>query len=647
MKTNKNRISLIIVLLAIGGAAFVAGRWTTPERASETASEAPAEEQEEDHEHADDDADADADDDADEVWTCSMHPQVRQPETGDCPICGMELIPASKADAGGPDDDSDLPRLRLSERSAALINVQTSAVERRVPEARLRFPGRLEADETLLRDVVVRAESYVEDLHADYEWKMVEKGEVLAELYSPEVRAAARELLVGEGVATALGEKEGSPMFGKLRRLGVPKDQIQEIIDTGEAPRTYEIRSPIDGHIMHLKGREGDWLPEGRRLVQVMDPSNLWVHLEAYERDLSLLKPGQQVTFSIEAFPGETFEGEISFINPHVDTRTRTVEARVEMPNPDGRLKPGMFATGAVRAPVEEEDPPLLIPKSAALLTGERAIVYVQLADREQPTFEGREVRLGSRVGDEYIVREGLEAGERVVTRGNFKIDSELQIRGERSMMAPEGGASPAHDHGGGAGGEPSMDEHADHENEGPGESEDESPADAVDETQLPEPADFAEDVPTDFGEELRPFFQGYFEMVAGMADDDFDAARSGLEAMDKALEKIGQHRMEGDAHVAWMQHYEAMDDRIERMKKADDLAGMRDHLQKLSLEMEKIAVSFGAGQLPDMYRTYCPMARDDEGGIWLQDHESVANAYMGEAMPQCGGIIGKLQGVD
>lgn len=633
MKKNKNRIPFIAVLVAAIAVAFGVGRWTTWERSAAPGA-AEAGKVSGDHGHDHEEA---------ESWTCSMHPQVDQPEAGDCPICGMELIPASEADESDADDESDLPRLRLSERSAALIGVETTAAERRVAEAELHFPGRVEADETLLRDVVVRAESYVEELHADYEWKRVQKGEVLAELYSPEVRAAARELLVGDKVAAAGDGIGRSPASGKLRRLGVSKDQIQEILETGEASRTYEIRSPIGGHIMHLEGREGDWLPEGRRFVQVMDPSNLWVHLEAYERDLQWLETGLPVTFSIEAFPGERFEGEISFINPHVSTDTRTVEVRVEVPNPEGRLKPGMFARGTVRVPVGEGDPPLLIPKSAVLLTGERAIVYVQLGDREQPTFEGREVRLGPRVGDEYVVREGLEAGERVVTRGNFKIDSELQIRGERSMMAPEGGGDPSHDRGDHGHGDASPEEdHAGHEEVGAAAGE--KAGETVEETALPEAAGFADSVPSSFGEELRPLIQGYFDMVTAMAGDEQEAARSGLEALAKSLGEIGKHRLEGEAHGAWMKRYESLDGLAERMGEAEDLDGMRAHLHALSLEVEKIAASFGAGKLSAMYRVYCPMAHDNEGGIWLQDDETVSNAYFGQSMLRCGEVVGELK---
>ena len=590
-----NKLAFIGVLLVAVAAAFAVGRWTTGTGEAERA-EAPDEPVAAEEEVL--------------YWTCSMHPQVRQPEPGSCPICAMDLIPVTDED---DPEDADLPRLQVSERAAALMRVETSPVERRSAVGERRFLGNLEADETLLRDVVVRTESYVETLHADYQWRMVREGEPLAELYSPEVRSAARELLI-ERDRLAARPEAASAASAKLRRLGVSADQIERILETGEVPYTYEIRSPIEGHVMALEGREGTWLPEGRRLVQVMDRSQLWLQLEAYERDLDRLETGLPVELSFEAFPGEPFEGEVSFISPHIVPEKRTAQVRVVVPNPEHRLKPGMFARAIVPVSGNGDEPSLLIPKSAPLITGKRAVVYVQLPDRDRPTFEGRQVTLGPRAGDYYIVRDGLEEGELVVTRGNFKIDSELQIRGRPSMMAP-------------------------------GREDPEVPddPDAVDYREPPEPAGFAGDVPASFGQELRPLFQGYLDMVAGLADDDYAAAREGLLVLHEALQEIGQHRMDGDAHVAWMEHYQVLHELSHHIENAEDLDGMREHLQEITRELEEVAVSFGAGQLPTLYRMYCPMAHDDEGGTWLQDHDTVDNAYFGEQMLRCGEALGTL----
>lgn len=369
-----------------------------------------------------------------QVYYCSMHPHIRSNDPdATCPICGMNLVPMP-VDAGADADAGDLPVLRLSDRAARLLDVQTTPVERRAAEAQVHFVGTLGYDETRVADVVARSAGYVDRLHADYQWMPVRRGELLAEIDSPAVTAAARELLVMRGGQA--GRRNAASLDAaraRLVRLGMSGEQIDAIIDTGELPRTYALRSPADGVVETLDARQGDRLDEGDRLLRVVDLSSLWLQMEAYESDLPWLRVGQTARFSLPGQAGETFEASVSFISPRVDERTRTARVRLEVSNADGRLKPGMFARGAVRA--EVADDALLIPASAALLTGRRAVVYVRLPGGDRPTFEGRQVELGPRVGEHYVVRDGLEEGERVVTRGAFSIDSELQIRGRPSMM--------------------------------------------------------------------------------------------------------------------------------------------------------------------------------------------------------------------
>lgn len=537
-------------------------------------------------------------------YYCPMHPgQTSTNPDATCPICGMDLV------AGDPDDDddSDLPVLRLSERAVALMNIQVAPVERRTVEMPIHFLGRLEPDETLLREVVLRSAGYVEKLYANHLWQPVSEDEPLAEIYSPDVQAAARELLVAgrsgrveRGDRTALASAEN-----KLRRMGVSPGQIEEILETGEVPKTYQVRSPKAGHVMRLAGSEGIWLAEGDSLLQIMDPEELWVQLEVYERDLPWLRPGLPVELSVEAFPGEIFEGEISFIDPHLNPRSRTARARVEVPNPDHRLKPEMFARGTVQVEIgSAAGPPLVIPVSAPLITGREAIVYVKEPDAERPTFEGLRILLGPRAGDYYVIEEGLEEGELVVVNGAFKIDSELQIRGRPSMMTPER--------------EPPQEE-------------------VVDYKEPLEQSDFAAEVPASFGQELQPLMAGYLEMTTALADDDVDGAFAGLKTLHDELLEIGQHRLESAAHAAWMERYDRLHQLTHEATEAEDVEGLRDHLQELTREMEIIVIDFGAGQFPVLYRMYCPMAFDDQGATWLQDHDAVENPYFGEMMFRCG----------
>ena len=560
----------------------------------------------------DDEADAEPDGDA-TVYYCSMHPEQRSTDPNDtCPICGMALVemPADVDD----EDDRDLPVLRLSERSHRLLELETTPVERRLLEMDVSFVGRLAEDERATRRVAVRADSYVERLHVHYVGQRVEAGEVLAELYSPAVTAAARELLL-------VAQRDGASLEAaraRLTRLGVDDAQIDAIIEAGEPPRTYELRSTAAGTVQELGARQGDRLTDGQALVRVTDLSSLWLNLEAYESDLQWLELGQAARFSIQAQPGRTFEGEVSFIEPTVDERTRTARVRLDVGNEDGRLKPGMFARGAVMVEVagvagDDGDAPLVIPRSAPLLTGRRAVVYVKLPATERPSYEGRQVTLGPRAGEHYVVVEGLEEGERVVTRGAFKLDSELQIRGRPSMMA---------------------------RGERFGEPVDETPrvphdhaAHAVD----------ARDVDASFATWAAEAFEQYLALVAALAEDDLDAARSAVAAYHDHLLAVDVEPLDEAQREAWRALDAELHAALHAMADGDDIEALREHLEHLSDYTALVVSAFAGEHVASAYWLHCPMAFDNRGADWLQADDEVANPYFGASMLRCGEVTGDL----
>lgn len=368
-----------------------------------------------------------------EIWTCSMHPQIRQPKPGKCPICAMDLIPVITS---GSTTETGPREIMLSENARRLAEVETAPVERRSVAVDIRMTGKVQFDETRVAYIAPRVAGRIDRLYANFTGMAVKAGDPLADLYSPELVSARQELLT----AKSLGESLLTATRERLRLWGLTTEQIAEIERSGKAQDHVTFYSPISGVVVEKEAREGMYVEAGMRIFTLADLSRVWVQLDAYESDLALLRDGQEVELQAEAYPGESFKGTIAFIEPILDPMTRTVKVRVAVPNPDGRLKPEMFVHAIVRAKVASGDAvlPLVIPASAPLVTGKRAVVYVAVPERDG-VFEGRDVVLGPRAGDYYVVQSGLSEGERVVTRGNFKIDSSLQLQGKPSMMNPAG----------------------------------------------------------------------------------------------------------------------------------------------------------------------------------------------------------------
>jgi Cu(I)/Ag(I) efflux system membrane fusion protein len=578
-----------------------------------------------------------------EVWTCSMHPQIRQPGPGKCPICGMDLIPVESNSAS----DSGERTLTMSESARALAEIQTTPVARTYPEAEVRLVGKLEYDETQVRSLTARFPARIDRLFVNYTGMPVQAGEHLAEVYSPELLAAQRELL-----SAYARDPEGSltrAASAKLELWDLLPDQIESIIASGEPSSQFTLRAPIGGVVADKYIKEGDYVQTGQPLFKIVSMDQLWLFLDAYESDLPWLRYGQPVSFTVEAFPGETFEGTIAFIEPEVNRKTRTVTVRVNVPNPGQKLKPGMFARGLIRvrlaeggevfapdyagkwiSPMHPEivkdgpgncdvcgmalvpaeslgytgtpdaQAPLVIPASAVLQTGKRAVVYVAVPGADQPTYEGREIEIGPRAGDAYVVVSGLSEGDEVVTHGAFKIDSALQIQAKPSMMNPQGGAmTTGHNH---ADASPSTDMAAMNGAEGPAEST------ASDELKL---------TPQQAAQLLAP----YLKLQDALASDDLPAAKATLKPM-----------MAVTGHTGAVAHL------IHTMMGADSLEALRrpafDQLSHTMITALQADPSV-AGRM--LYVMHCPMVYNDHGADWLQASEPLRNPYFGAMMLGCG----------
>ncbi len=382
-----------------------------------------------------------------QIWTCSMHPQIRQDEPGSCPICGMDLIPLETTDS--EEDNIDPKEIQMTESAMALASVQTTRVKRGMPEKTVQLLGKVKADERNISELTARFGGRIEKLFINYTGQNVVKGQKLGIIYSPELISAQKELL------EAIKFKKTNPSFyrsvrTKLKLWELTESQIDAIEEKGEPKIYFDILSPITGTVTKRHVAIGDYVKEGSALFEVINLTKVWVLFDAYETDLPWIKKGDKVEFTLQSVPGKTYSGKVTFIDPFIDAATRVAKVRVELNNPEQILKPEMFANGILLSTTAESSNELLIPKSSILWTGKRAVVYVKMPNRKMASFMYREIVLGPEAGNFYVVKEGLEEGEEIAINGVFRIDAAAQLAGKPSMMNPAGGVvSTGHNHGG------------------------------------------------------------------------------------------------------------------------------------------------------------------------------------------------------
>ncbi|MHC4715638.1 MAG: efflux RND transporter periplasmic adaptor subunit [Planctomycetota bacterium] len=555
-------------------------------------------------------------------WTCAMHPQIDRAGPGKCPLCGMDLTPVTVADKDSP------YRLTLTESARRRMSIVTAPVERRAASVTVRMVGVVDYDETRQSNITAWVPGRLDRVFVDFTGVTVRKGQPMVELYSPELLAAQEELLQSIQAVRALSRSQVgivretaratvTAARDKLRLLGLTAGQIDGIVQSGKVSDRIVIPAPSGGVVTVMHARQGAYVKTGERIYTIADLSEVWVRLDAYESDLPWLRLGQNVRFESIAYPGQTFEGTISFIDPVLTADTRTVKVRVVAANPAGKLKPGMFVRATAAAELTKAGEvaarpgaalvpptPMVVPVSAVLQTGKRAIVYVKVANADKPTYEFRPIKLGPRAGDVYVVRAGLAEGERVVIRGAFSIDSERQIKSLPSLMGEEGGL-PAHVH-------PAHEPQA----------------------ATPPPAPPRRPVPAELRAAMGPVLEAYFAVSEALAADQADQVAGKVEAMTKALAAVPTHQA-----GPWRQDIRALTDCVDALARAKDIQGVRTAFGPVSEQMAALVAAVG-GLGREVHVLRCPMAFDGKGGVWLQADREVRNPYYGAAMYRCGAVI-------
>src|SRR5579863_172617 len=353
--------------------------------------------------------------------------------------------PPSSAAMAAPASDAGEPKLlpvQLTPQRMQSIGVKTGLVEFKALHDEIRATGNVEVDETRLAWVQVRFSGWIQRVFVDSIYKPVEKGQPLFTIYSQEIAATEQEYLLARenrdllGRSTVPGVALGSDSLLKaaaerLKQWQIPDRDIAQLEAGGGVPKEIEIDSPVKGVITERNAFATAYVQPGTKLYTIADLSTVWVYAQVFQSDIARIKMGDPATITTDAWPGRSFPGRVSFIQPQVDEATRTVKVRLEIPNPKGQLSPGLFVNVNLDAPLGRQ---LTIPASGVFQSGTRQVAFV---DRGGGYFEPREVETGDHAGDDLVVLKGLKAGEHIVTSANFLIDSESQLQAAMGSFAP------------------------------------------------------------------------------------------------------------------------------------------------------------------------------------------------------------------
>jgi len=553
--------------------------------------------------------DHDATIEVNQLWTCSMHPQIMQPEAGDCPICGMDLIPAESGAEGLSAD-----QFKLTKSAMALANIQTSVVGNSDAEdSKIKLSGKIVENEEANAIQVSYFSGRIERLNVSFTGEQVRKGQLLAMIYSPELFAAQQELI------TASSLKDTQPALykavrNKLKLWKLSEKQINQIETSRRVKENFPVYATVSGTVSEKLVEQGSSIKQGQPLMKIANLNTVWANFDVYENQIDLFKKGQPMEITTNAYPNKTFKAKVDFIDPTLNTRTRTVTLRTTLNNAKNEFKPGMFIEGKINAAQSDTRQRLSIPSSSILWTGERSVVYVK-PNKNEPIFEMREVTLGNAIGDNYEVIDGLNNGEEVVTNGTFTIDAAAQLQGKKSMMNKEGGKTMTGHEG-----------HLDRQETRSGSDNNHS--------EMSERIK----VSTDFQNQLKTAFNDYLDIKDALVKDDPKNVAEKAKTLLNKLNLIDMKLLkDNNAHIYWMKLEKELKSSTKSITETIDIKEQRNHFKHLSSHLASAIQLFGVNE--KVYNQFCPMADDNKGAYWLSKEEKVINPYFGDAMLTCGEV--------
>jgi len=525
-----------------------------------------------------------------------------QPEAGDCPICGMDLIPAETSAEG-----LNANEFKLTKNAMELANIQTSTVGNSTSkDATIKLSGKIAENEEAN---VVQASYFsgrIERLNISSTGEEVRKGKLLATIYSPELFSAQQELI------TASLFKESQPALykavrNKLKLWKISDSQIDQIEASQKVKQNFPIYATVSGTVSEKMVQQGRYVKQGQALLKITNLNTVWALFDVYENQVELFKKGQNITVTTNAYPNKEFKKKVDFIDPTFNSATRTVKLRVVLDNKNREFKTGMFVEGTIENTISDKEQSLMIPSSSILWTGERSVVYLK-TNPDEPIFEMKEITIGKQLGEQYEVIDGLQRGDEIVTNGTFTVDASAQLQGKKSMMNKEGGKTKT-----GHEGHLGMEMSSITKNE-----------------RLK--------VSVKFQEQLKMVFNNYIKLKDALVKDDADDVIIEAKNTLSSLTKVDMKLLKDEkAHADWMVLHKEIESSVSSISEETNIKAQRSHFKRLSMHLISAIEIFGINK--KVYSQYCPMADNNNGAYWLSKQEKVINPYFGEAMLTCGEV--------
>tara|TARA_B110000116_G_scaffold45091_1_gene37341 strand:- start:145 stop:1812 length:1668 start_codon:yes stop_codon:yes gene_type:complete len=514
--------------------------------------------------------------DKNERWTCSMHPQILSEAPGDCPICGMDLIPAETRAEGLLAD-----QFKLTANAMALANIQTSIVgSGKAEDNEIQLSGKIAENEATNVVQVSYFSGRIETLAIGFIGEEVFKGQLLATMYSPELYAAQQELI------TALSLKDTQPALykavrTKLKLWKLSESQINKIEMSGKIQENFPVYATVSGTVSEKLVAEGAAIKKGQPLFKIANLETVWASFDVYENQINRFKKGQEITITTNAAPNNLYKSKVAFIDPILNTSTRTVTLRAVLPNKEGMFKPGMFVEGEIKTINSKATEVIAIPSSAVLWTGKRSVVYLKATINES-VFEIRKITLGNKNGSTYEVLSGLKNGDEIVTNGTFTVDAAAQLQGKKSMMNKKGGiAITGHE------GHVAMN----------GSVNKDTKNNSV---RL--------EVSKEFQKQLNEVFIKYIALKDAFVKEESNNIISQSEKIGAILSKVDIKLLENkEAQTFWMSLEKQLRVAVSSILKTTAIKEQRNHFKQVSASLIEALQVFGVNE--KVFVAFCPMA--------------------------------------